>query len=72
MSQTEYPWHRCVPGTSFFIPSLDPQRTKVEGLGEGFRILGHRAKIDARPGMYRGVLGVMFSVRSAAPRRSTA
>lgn len=61
----KYPWHRCVPGTSFFVPSLDPHRTKVEGLQAGYRTLGTKAAIDARPGAYKGVLGVLFTVRSA-------
>ncbi len=63
-----YPWHRCVPGTHFFVPSLDPQRTAYEGLREGYRVLGTSAKISARPGAYRGMLGVLFSVRSVERR----
>lgn len=71
MTTPEYPWHRCVPGASFFVPSLDPYRTQREGLKAGFQQLGTRAKITARPGMYRGIMGVLFSVRSAAPRPDT-
>lgn len=61
----KYPWHRCVPGTSFFVPSLDPHRTAVEGLQAGHRILGTKAAITARPGAYKGTMGVLFSVRPA-------
>jgi hypothetical protein len=71
MTRVEYPWHRCVPGASFFVPSLEPHRTKVEGLRQGYLALGNRAAITARPGMYRGMLGVMFSVRSAPQPRGT-
>ena len=70
MTHVEYPWHRCVPGASFFVPSLEPHRTKVEGLRQGYLALGNRAAITARPGMYRGMLGVMFTLRArpnAAP-----
>lgn len=62
----KYPWHRCVPGASFFVPSLDPRHTMFEGLKEGRRVLGIRAAIHARPGAYRGMMGVLFSVRSVA------
>ena len=68
MNQKDYPWHRCVPGASFFVPSLDPYRTQHEGLKAGYQQLGTRAAISARPGTYRGLLGVMFSVRSVARR----
>ncbi len=71
MIDPKYPWHRCVPGASFFVPSLDPYRTQREGLRAGFHLFGTRSKLTARPGMYRGMLGVLFSVRSVAPRRDT-
>lgn len=72
MTTPEYPWHRCVAGASFFVPSLDPYRIQREGLKAGFQQLGTRAAITARPGMYRGVLGVLFTVRSGARRSGTA
>lgn len=64
MSRQEYPWHRCVPGTSFFVPSLEPQRTQYEGVRQGYQQLGTKARISARPGSHRGMLGVLFSVKS--------
>lgn len=70
MKRTEYPWHRCVPGTSFFVPTLDVQRVAFEGLRQGYQILGTKARITARPGKYRGMLGVLFT--QAARRGSAA
>lgn len=64
MSRQEYPWHRCVSGASFFVPSLDTRHTQYEGLRQGYQQLGTRARISARPGTYRGLLGVLFSVKS--------
>lgn len=65
MNETKYPWHRCVPGTSFFVPSLEPHRTAFDGIRVGRKLLGTKVGLSARPGMYRGLLGVLFSVRSA-------
>jgi hypothetical protein len=63
MTQQKYPWHRCVPGASFFVPTLDPYRIQREGLQAGFNLFGTKAKITARPGMYRGIMGVLFTLR---------
>jgi hypothetical protein len=60
-----FPWLRCRPGESFFVPSLTPYDTMHRGLCFGQQVLGFKEKLEARPGSYRGRLGVLFSV---APR----
>lgn len=57
-----FPWHRCVPGESFFVPSLDPYRTMLTGLNQAGIQLGLRARVRCRPGVYKGHLGVLFTV----------
>lgn len=59
----QFPWLRCRPGDSFFVLSLDPRRTAHDGLRAGNKQLGRRASIKARPGVYRGFLGVLFTLR---------
>ena len=64
MKYVAFPWHRCVPGTSFFVPSLDPQHTQLEGLRQGYRKLGRKEKIYAQIGTYKGMLGVLFTLKA--------
>lgn len=63
-----FPWHRCKAGESFFVPSLDPHRTMVEGLGEGYRVLGRKTFLRAKAGAYKGKLGVVFTLPRPLPR----
>ena len=68
----EYPWHRCKPGYSFFIPTLDPWTVGVQGVQYGRKALGKNTPISFKVGVYDGMLGVMFTVKpvQAAPKPS--
>ena len=48
----KYPWHQHAGGESFFVPSLDPETTRLEGLRIGHKLLGLSAKLDARTGIH--------------------
>lgn len=64
----EFPWYRCRPGDSFFVLSLDPRRTAHVGLRVGTATFGRRVVLHARPGVYRGFLGVLFTLPASRPR----
>ena len=64
----QFPWHTCRPGESFFVPSLDPERTRQIGMSIATDVLGGRACV-ARLGIHNGMLGVMFSVKSRRPSK---
>ena len=54
-----YPWQQLEKGQGFFVPCLDVERIREEGLREAVK-----AKLtDARAvvGIHRGLIGVMFS-----------
>ena len=68
----KFPWHRCAVGESFFIPCLDVQKTLQRGLSEGYKVLGQRANIKGRSGVYAGLLGVLFTVKQQRRRPNTA
>lgn len=61
----EFPWSRCAPGESFFVPSLTPYKTMLAGLNQAGIQLGRRARsrVRCRPGVYKGYLGVLFTCR---------
>jgi hypothetical protein len=53
-----YPWEKTPYGHSFFVPSLNPEATRREGLQEGIRL---RVFGKAAPCIWNGQLGVMFT-----------
>lgn len=55
-------WTACKAGESFFVPSLDPMRTARMGLFIGGRV-HRRSRLHYRVGIYKGVLGVLFTLR---------
>jgi len=63
---TRFPWYRCAAGESFFVPSLDLDATVRRGLAQASIQLPRSTPREARPGVYAGMLGVLFSV---PPRR---
>jgi hypothetical protein len=56
--QVRYPWATLNRGEGFFVPSLDVEKTKAEGLGKalGFHLFDARATIGIRAGL----MGVWF------------
>ena len=56
-----FPWQRCLPGESFFVPSLDPYRTMLRGRHEAAIQLGKYARVRCRIGIHKGCLGVLFT-----------
>jgi hypothetical protein len=54
-----YPWPQLERGQGFFVPCLDVERIREEGLREAVK---YKLK-DARAvsGIHRGLIGVMFS-----------
>lgn len=61
MKQREYPWKRIRKGESFFVPALDVHAVMLEGVREARKQgVGRGTGV---PGIYRGLLGVMFSIR---------
>lgn len=66
-----FPWDRCMPGRSFFVPSLDPERTMRLGMEQANLQLGFGAKRAARVGVYKGMLGVLFSLPPRPKQRPT-
>ena len=63
MKFEQFPWHQCKAHGAFFVPSLDPYGTRDRGLRAGYALLGRGARLYAREGSFRGLLGVMFSLR---------
>jgi hypothetical protein len=66
MTSKRYPWHRIERGQGFFIPCLNLEQTKKEGLDEALRYRVFDAK--AIPATREGLIGVWFYRRS--PSRS--
>lgn len=60
--QDKYPWHKTQRGESFFVPSLDVKATELEGRQMAV-ILINSGGVICKPGIYQGVLGVMFKRR---------
>ena len=56
-------WRTRVPGTSFFVPTLNPHAIMAEGLRTSSDVLGVSRQARARMCIYKGLLGVMFTVR---------
>lgn len=70
-SADDYPWHRLRPGESFFVASLAPYRTAQEGLRVGLSLYGRKANLKYRAGVYKGVLGVLFTLPAKRPPAGT-
>lgn len=66
--KTHYPWSRLRPGEGFFVPCLDVDRVREEGLRAAikYRIKGH-----ATPAIRQGLLGVWFGLKPLASQRRT-
>jgi hypothetical protein len=58
MKSLRYPWTKLKKGQGFFIPCLDPEAVKVEGLKAAVRYRCFYAK--AKIGIKNGKTGVMF------------
>ena len=56
-----FPWLRCRPGDSFFVPSLDPYRTAMDGVSAAVSQMGPYSRYRYRVGIYKGHLGVLFT-----------
>ena len=53
-----YPWQQLKAGQGFFVPCLDTESTRVEGLKNALRYRILSAKAEA--GVLNGQLGVLF------------
>lgn len=63
----KYPWHRTRAGESFFVPALDLQATMTEGMRAAKFCFGRVPRFQARPAVYKGMLGVMFKLVRLPP-----
>lgn len=63
LERDEFPWLTVRPGHFFFILSLDVHDTAYRGLRTGYALLGAKARISAKPGIFKGHLGVLFHRR---------
>ncbi len=57
--KVNYPWSETPPGGWFFVPSLNPEQTRMEGLQAAIHY--QIFKIDVEVGVYKGRYGVKFS-----------
>lgn len=55
----QYPWSKIKAGEGFFVPSLNPERTKTEGRKAAFQY-NPRMRIEDRVGVRDGLFGVLF------------
>lgn len=55
-----YPWKQLKPGQGFFVPCLDLDKTREEGLKAAVTARAFSAK--AFPGVLNGQLGVLFAL----------
>jgi hypothetical protein len=58
-----FPWKTTREGESFFIPCLDTHHFIVLGKSSAYETLGRSARIVAVRGIFKGYLGVMFTLR---------
>ena len=58
------PWSNLRPGKGFFVPSLDPAKTREMLLRESVK---HRLPVEAVIGIKQGLLGVWFYLKHRAP-----
>ena len=66
-----FPWHRCKPGESFFVPALDPYPVIEAGLMLGSKYCRLSQPPRAKFCIYQGVLGVMFTMPGRAAKDAT-
>ena len=60
--RNHYPWKRLERGQGFFIPCLDTEAVKTDGLQQALR---HRLFIaKAKVGIKDGLIGVLFYLPS--------
>lgn len=57
-----YPWDKVQPGEGFFVPTLDVDKVKMEGL---LAAVPYRFKVDAWNAIKDGLVGVWFCRRAA-------
>ena len=56
--RVQYPWKRLERGQGFFVPCLDTEAVKADGL---HKALGHRLfDAKAKVGIRQGLIGVYF------------
>jgi hypothetical protein len=53
-----WPWHKIEQGQGFFIPCLDPEPLRAEGLSEALKARVFNA--HAVEGVYAGRFGLLF------------
>ena len=58
-----WPWAKVNNGQAFFVPCLDPEPLKVEGLDQALSVRILNA--EASTGVYNGLIGVLFYRRPA-------
>ena len=56
--QVHYPWNKLKKGKGFFVPCLDTQTVRQEGLIQAMRLNVHNARAVA--GVSKGLIGVWF------------
>jgi hypothetical protein len=56
--QVHYPWNKLKKGQGFFVPCLDTQTVRQEGLIQAMRLNVHNARAVA--GVSEGLIGVWF------------
>ena len=56
-------WHKRPVG-SFFVPTLQPYVLMAEGLRTARETPGRRINVKARACIYKGMLGVIFTVKT--------
>lgn len=66
--KTLYPWNRLQNDEWFFVPSLDPETTRREGL---LAAVALPFNVHATIGVYQGRYGVLFSRVPPARRKRT-
>lgn len=64
MSSLDDKWRSLKQGQSFFIASLRPEETAKKGMSAAIRVFGFSTRPRYRVGIYKGRLGVLFTLRS--------
>jgi hypothetical protein len=60
-----YPWTELERGQGFFVPCLDPEAVKEDGLKKA--VFLHMFDAHAKVGIRRGLMGVWFYRRPLPP-----
>jgi hypothetical protein len=63
--RVQYPWKQVEKGQGFFVPCLDTETVKADGLQEALRYRLFDAK--AQVGIRQGLTGVLFYRGSLRP-----